>query len=198
MHSLFNGRFLESCGIVLGSALVNGDANSDITGDRIRLDGYDGCAVVVLKPAGTAGDDLSFDFDQHDAATSGNSKALTAVHDLWFNLGATTLAAAQGWVYATVTPTDAIVTDVLVGGLVKFSSNATYVPGAALVDIVSDTNDAIIVFDIKASDLDGGNGYRWFSMNSAGAAIGNALLINVLYIPYASKYGGLLPPNIIA
>lgn len=198
MHSLFNGRFLESCGIALGGAVVNGDANSDITGDRIRLDGYDGCAVVVLKPAGTAGDDLALDFDQHDAATSGNSKALTAVHDLWFNLGATTLAAASGWVYATVIPTDAIVTDVLVGGVVKQSSNSSFVVGAAVVDITSDTNDALIVFDIKASDLDGGNGYKWFSMNSAGAAIGNALLLNVLYIPYGAKYGGLLPPNIIA
>ena len=198
MNSMFNSRFLENCNLILGSATVNDDANDDIVGDRINLADYDGCAVVILKPVGTAGDDLSLDFDQHDAASSGNSKALTAIRDLWWCLGSTTLASAAGWVYATVTETDAIVTDVLVGGVVVRSNHASFTVGAAVVDMLTDINDSIIVFDIKSSALDANNGYKWFSVNSEGDAVGNALVLNVLYIPYGAKNGDLLPRLLIA
>lgn len=195
---MFNSRFLENCNIVMGTETVNDDANSDITGDRINLANYEGCAVVILKPVGTAGDDLELNFKQHDAATSGNSKALSAVRDLWFNLGATTLAAAAGWVYATITEASNVVLDVLVGGVVRKSRNANFVVGDAVVDITSDINDSLIVFDVKSSDLDGGAGYKWFSVESVGNAVGNALICNILYIPYGVKNGELNPPNIIA
>lgn len=194
---LFNQRFLESCNIILGSETVNDDANSDIPGDRINLAHYAGVAVVIIKPAGTAGDDLTVDFDQHTAASSGSSKALN-VDNIAFNLGATTLAAASGWVYGKIgTPVDTI--DLVnVGGTVVASRNAAFAVGAAIADIVSDTNDAIIVFDIPSSSLDGGGGYNWFSMNSEGDAIGNALVLNVLYIPYGAKLESLAPLTITA
>lgn len=198
MQSLFNGRFLEACNIVLGSTTVNDDANDDITGDRINMRDYEGVAIVILKPAGTAGDDLSVDLNQHTAASSGSSKALSAIRDLWFNLGATTLAAASGWVYATITETDAVVTDVLVGGVVRKSRNANFVVGDAVVDITADSNDAIIVFDVKSSDMDGGGGYNWLSLDSEGDAVGNALVLNILYIPYGRKNSDLAPISNIA
>lgn len=194
---MFNRRFLELCNIVLGAETVNDDANSDITGDRINLADYEGVAVVILKPAGTAGDDLTVDFQQHTAATSGSSKALL-VDNIAFNPGGTTLAAATGFVSA-VLPTPASTIDLVnVGGTVVASRNASYAIGDALADIVTDTNDAIVVFDIKSDSLDGGGGYKWFSMNSEGDAIGNALVCNVLYIPYGNKAGGQAPATITA
>lgn len=197
MSGPFNAQFLEFANIVVGGA-VNNDLNSAATGDRIKLNDYEGCAIVIIKPAGTAGDDLVLDLDQHTAASSGSSKALSAIRRVaWYN-GGTTFASGSGWAVADVTPTDSIVTDVLVGGTVVQSNNSGFVAGDAVVDMLTDINDSIIVLDVKSADMDGGGGYNWLSCNSDGNAVGNALVANILYIPYGRKSSNLAPPSVIA
>lgn len=195
MLSLFNGLFLEAC--TIQPAWVNSDANSDITGDRIRLDDCDGVAIVIVKPAGTAGDDLTVDLDQHDAASSGNSKALS-VQRFAYNLGGTGMDAAAGWVYAELDTASDTIDFGSLAATVRASQNSNVAVGAALTDLTTDSNAAVIVIDVKAGTLDANNGYKWLSINSEGDAIGNALTTNCLYIPYGRKYGGLAPRSVIA
>lgn len=196
MHSLFNGLLMEAVTIQPAS-LINADYNTSWSGDRIKLADYDGVAVVILKPVGTAGDDLVLDFDQHTAASSGTTKALN-VSRIHFNLGGTALTSPAGWVYAEVTPVDTLTLDVLVGGVVKASQSSAFVVGDAIVDMLTDINDSLIVVDVKSSDLDGGGGYPWFSVNSDGNAVGNALIANTLYIPYGAKFGTRVPRSVVA
>jgi hypothetical protein len=108
------------------------------------------------------------------------------------------LASASGWVYASITAASAVVTDVLVGGVVRYSNNTNFVVGDAVADITADTNDAIILFDFKTDQMDGGGGYNWMSLDSDEGAIGNALVANMLYMPYGAKHSGLIHPSAIA
>lgn len=199
MLSLFNGTFLEACTIQPAWA-VNQDANANITGDRINLKNYDGCAVVVWKPAGTANDDLLLNFLQCTAATGGSTKDFTVnVKRIWFNLATTNvITAPKGWVYGEIT-TPAATIDLHALAAVCFATESSaYAVGDAIGDLTSDIVDTLFVMDVKPSDMDTNNSYTWLELDSAGSAVANACLCNAFYIPYGAKFGKRAPLTIVA
>src|SRR5690349_1506083 len=53
--------------------------NADVTGKRISLANAGGVTIVVFAEAGTAGDDLDIDLQQHTAYTGGTTADLDIV-----------------------------------------------------------------------------------------------------------------------
>lgn len=185
----WNGLFLECCNI--HPAWIGQDANSDITGDRIKLRDYAGVLFLCYKPAGTAGDDIQLEAQQHTAATSGSSASLSFRNVAW-NLGNTAITATQGWVFGHL-DTPAATWDTGVTSVTPYSSqDATNFPvGTAVTDLLGDTNAAMFAIDVKSDELT--DGYDWFSINSEGDNVGNSLTTQGFYIPYGAKYGGHAP-----
>lgn len=168
-HDLFEG----GCDIHLGTT-VNQDANTDITGDRINLARYDRAYYLIVKPSGTAGDDLNITPLQHTAATGGSSKALT-VSRLWHKVG--TLASTGTWTAVELTtPSSDFDLD---------SVNST--------DLATDTSPALVLIEVLAESLDSSNGYTFVSIDHEGDDIGNAMLMNGLWFLCGSRYPQAVP-----
>lgn len=166
----FNANFFE-LGFDIIKDLINADANSDITGDRVNLANYDRAYYVLSKPAGTAGDDLSFQVYQHDADTSGNSKALT-IKKLWHKVGSAKVFTEVD----LTTPSSDFDLDAI---------NS--------VDLGADTAAAIIVVEVLTESLDVSNGYQYVSIDHAGADVGNALLVTAHWIGQGNRYPSSTP-----
>lgn len=190
----WNGLFLECA--TIHPAWIGQDANSDITGDRIKLRDYAGVFCLVYKPAGSAGDDMQLEFQQHTAATSGTSADLSVRNVAW-NLGATAITSLQGWVMAHL-DTPAATWDTGATSVTPcFTEDSGFTVGTAVTDLEADSNAALLCVDVKADDLTAGT-YDWFSMNSEGDNISNSLTTQAFYIPYGAKYGGRGPLGVEA
>ena len=63
----------------IGLAWAPVDAQTAQTGKRVSLKHATGCTIVVIKAAGTAGDDHSYALLQHTAYTGGTSADLNAI-----------------------------------------------------------------------------------------------------------------------
>src|SRR6185295_19098183 len=90
---LFNQSFLEGgCDII---PLVNqGDVNTTLVGDWIKLRDYTRCTVLMAKYGSEQTDTLSIGFVQATSSAGANSKALN-VSRYWTKVG--TLTAATVW-----------------------------------------------------------------------------------------------------
>lgn len=151
MNSIFPGIDL-----VAGIVPVN-LATAANTGNRLKPDRGTKVAIVFFKGAAAQGtEDPTVTVLQHDAASSGNSKALNFT-EFKYKV-ATTLTTATAWTAVT-------------------RQSAT---NTATVD-AWDEKEAILVIEIDAEDLDRENGYYWLSANVADTGT-NAQLGAVLYI----------------
>lgn len=123
-----------------------------ITGNRIKVAAGDRVAIVVSMGDSTAAV-VTFDLDQHNAASAGTSKALSVANPYYHKKGAATS-------FTKVTPVAA--TD-------------TY----DLSSIFSD-DEGVVVLEILGEQLDVDNGFAWISINaldSTAAKIGAGLYI---------------------
>jgi hypothetical protein len=170
---MFCGTFFELGGDLVPDA-NSADFNSDFEGDRINLSGYDRALYVIMKPAGSAGDDLSLAFQQHTAASGGSSKALT-FRRWWYKRG--TLSSVGQWtpVVESTPPSDL----------------DTQTP----TDYEFDTVAAMIVVEIMAEDRDVNNGYKFVSFVNEGDDLGNAMLATSFWLLQGSRYMNAIPPN---
>lgn len=175
---LANAMNLFEGGFDLIPDSLNVDANSDITGDRINLKNYERAYYKLSKPAGTAGDDLSIKLQQHDAASSGNSKALT-FSKLWYK------KAASGVNFTAVPTWTAVVLDTPTDDLDLVSVNG--------VDLATDTVGAVIIVEVRSDSLDGANGYTFVNAFHDGTDIGNALLITGEWLLVGNRYPQAIP-----
>lgn len=130
-------------------------------GERISLEKGDRVTCVIVMGDSTSATDLSVTINQHDAASSGNTKACNQANPYYHKVGAAT-------VFTKVVPD---VADEVVDLTTLFAND----PGIA-------------VLEICAEDLDVDNGFKYvsFSIADAGAAkIGAALLIlnDCRYLP---------------
>lgn len=157
---------------------LNVDANSDVTGDRINLKNYERAYYMLIKPAGTAGDDLSIQLQQHDAASSGNSKAL-AFSKLWYK------KAASANVFTVVPTWTAVELTSATDDLDLVSVNGA--------DLATDTVGAVVVVEVRADSLDGANGYTFVSALHEGDDISNALVINGHWLLLGNRYPQAIP-----
>jgi hypothetical protein len=173
-----NTSLLESIQIV--TAFAPSDINTDATGDWVSLKNYDGCLVCFHKAAGTAGDDPSILMEQAtDVAGTGN-KALNFAR-IYAKVGATALTGVGTFTKYTFTATNDLDL-VTVGG----------------TDIAADTGEALIVVNIRASDLDVDGGFDCIRFSIEGDDIGNSTYAAGWYILYGASYPSASPLSAIA
>jgi hypothetical protein len=136
-----------------------------LTGLRMHMKNYGGVAVVFYAGAVSAGTDTFVpDIQQHDAATSGNSKDLDAVTE-WYIKQEATLDGDETWTRVTQSAASEI-----------SLTGATYA-----------ASQLILVAQIDADDLDLANGYEWISVIQADPGSGGTRPGGYLYIPYGLK-----------
>lgn len=162
----------------IGLAWAPVDAQSAQTGKRIFMGNAGGCTIVVVKAAGTAGDDFSYQLSQHTAASNGTTADLNAI-SRYFVKQETALDNDESWELFTQTADD----DLVEAGAAGTSAE----------------QQQIIVFDVNADDLS--DGYAWISFSSGGEG-SNAQLATAIYILHDLKtqrtptlLGNLLNPS---
>jgi len=134
------------------------DAQTAQTGKRVSLRNAGGCTVVVIKAAGTAADDHSYDLQQHTASTGGTSADLDIV-SYYYLKDEVTLDGDETWSKLTQTA----------------ASEITEAGGAG----TSAEHEQILVIEVDARQLT--DGYDYISLNSGGEG-SNAQLSTCLYI----------------
>lgn len=136
-------------------------AGGATTGVRVRLRDYDGVAFVYVADAGTAGEDVDLDVQEHDAATSGTSQDLDVVTH-WYSKREATLDNDETWVKSTQA-------------------------AASEVDLGADEGEAqvLAVVEVHASQLS--DGFEWVSVNTTDAGTTAGKLGCVLAILYDPK-----------
>jgi hypothetical protein len=91
------GRLFD-IGLGVAPQAINNSA--DVTGKRIALSGARGITFVVVCEAGTAGDDLDLDLQEHTAYTGGTSRDLDVI-DHYYMKSETALDNDEAWVKYT-------------------------------------------------------------------------------------------------
>jgi hypothetical protein len=134
------------------------DAQSAQTGKRVSLRNASGCTIVVFKAAGTAGDDQSYDLQQHTASSGGTTADLDIV-DYYYLKQETALDGDETWTKVTQSAASEI-TDAGAAG-------------------TSAEQEQIIVIEVDATSLS--DGYDYISLNAGGEG-SNAQLSACLYI----------------
>src|SRR6188508_1304091 len=84
------------------------DAQTAQTGKRVSLRNAGGCTILVIKAAGTAGDDHSYDLQQHTASTGGTTADLDIISSYWLK-DEVTLDGDETWSKLTQTAASEIV-----------------------------------------------------------------------------------------
>jgi len=134
------------------------DAQTAQTGKRVSLKNASGCTIVVIKGVGTAGDDHSYDLQQHTASTGGTSADLDIVSAYYLK---DELALDGDETWSRVTQTAA--------------SEITEAGAAG----TSAEHEQILVIEVEGTQLS--DGYDYISLNSGGEG-SNAQLSTCLYI----------------
>lgn len=154
------GRLFD---VGLGWAPV--DAQNAQTGKRIFMGDASGCTILVIKGAGTAGDDHSYDLQQHTAYTGGTTADLDCT-SYYFVKQETALDNDESWSKITQSAASEI-TDAGAAG-------------------TSAEQQQIIAIEVDAAQLS--DGYGWISLNSGGEG-SNAQLSTCIYILHDLKKG---------
>lgn len=172
-----NNLTLFEAGFDLIPDVVAGDVNTDIAGDFVNLQNYERAYLVLIKPAGTAGDDLAIRLQQATVAAGTDAKALTFTK-LWYKKGSTnSFAAVPLWTAVELTSASS--------DLDLDSVNST--------DLALDTSGAVVIVEVRADSLDGGNGFKFVNVLWEGDDIGNALVMNSFWLLMGSRYPQALP-----
>ncbi len=148
------GRLVDVC---IGAAPVD-LASAAVTGKRVKLRDAGGLTIVIVKGAGTAGEDPTFTLKQHTAGSGGTSANLPII-DHYYLKSATTLAGTETWTKVTQNPA-ATIAD----------------PGAAGTSAES---QQIIAIEVDAAQLS--DGYTHVSLDAADVGTG-AQLGAILYL----------------
>ena len=159
----------------IGLAWAPVDAQTAQTGKRIYMGGASGCTILVIKAAGTAGDDHSYQLSQHDAYTSGNTADLNAI-SYYFVKQETALDNDESWEKFTQTADD----DLVEAGAAGTSAE----------------QQQIIAIEVDAAQLT--DGYAWISLSSGGEG-SNAQLSTCIYILHdlAHQKAPIRLPNLL-
>lgn len=162
----------------VGLAFAPVDAQSAQTGKRVFMGNAGGCTIVVVKGAGTAGDDFSYTLKQYTASTGGNTADLDAI-SYYYIKQETALDNDESWERFTQTA-DAAIAEAGAAG-------------------TSAEQQQIIVIEVDAAQLS--DGYAWIGLDSGGEG-SNAQLATAIYLLHDLKVqrkptnlGNLLNPG---
>lgn len=148
------GRVID---VAIGAAPVDLSAAAT-TGKRVRLRGVGGVTILVVKAAGTAGDDPTVTLRQHTAASGGTSANL-AVIDHYYLKTATALTGTEQWARVTQAAAATIADPGAVG--------------------TSAESQQLLVIEVDARSL--ADGYAYISLDVADVGA-NAQLGAVVYL----------------
>lgn len=137
---------------------VPSDAAAGLTGARIKLDKGSRMAILISMGDSTGAGAVTVSFQQHDAASAGNSKALSVANPYYHKVAAAS-------VFTKVQP----------------SSAASSVDVTALFA----SDEGLLVVEVLAEQLDVNNGYYWFSMNVAATTA--AKIVGAVYVAHDAK-----------
>lgn len=157
------------------------DANSDITGDWLKMVNYQRATVFVCKFGTEDVDDLGLQLLQATSNAGAGSKALTASR-YWYKTG--TLTSQATWT-AGVHSTAA-------DGL-AFGASVPSGFTRTVADV--NTDPLILATDFHASDLDADNGYKFFTVFVEGDNVNNAVLLTSFVILMDCRFPGAVPPS---
>ena len=135
-HAL--GRLFDITSVI---SVVDG-SNGDVTANRVRLNNADGICFVAFFDAGTAGDDLAFDLQEHNASSGGTSQDLDIITVSYLKTE-TTLDGDETWSKITQSAASEVVD-----------------PGAAGTTAEQEN---IWVVEVGADQLS--DGFDWVSLN---------------------------------
>jgi hypothetical protein len=149
---------LFNLGLIIPPVDLSGGAQ---TGIRVHLKDYDGVAFVYIADAGTAGEDVDLDVQQHTVATSGTPADLDTITE-WYSKRETTLDNDEAWVKSTQS-------------------------AASEVDLGDDEGEVQVmaVVEVQASELS--DGYEWVSVNTTDSGTTTGKLGTVIAILYDLK-----------
>lgn len=147
----------HSFDVSIGAAPVDLSAAA-VTGARVSLRNAGGCTILVVKGAGTAGDDPTVTLKQHTASSGGTTANLAAI-DHYYLKSETTLDGDEQWTKVTQTAA-ATIAD----------------PGGAGT---SAEEQQIIAIEVDGRSLD--DGYDYISLDVADVGV-NAQLGTVIYL----------------
>lgn len=160
-----NQHILDKVDIV--SAIIPINIGTARAGDVISMKNHGRCAIVLFKDAGVNGEDVTLTVEQCTSVAPSNAKALNF----------TRIDTKQG----------AALTSVGTWTQVTQSAGNTYTN----TDLGG--QQAILVIDIKAEDLDVDNGFDCVrvSTSDAGTATSLAAALYILHEPRYAKAGGI-------
>lgn len=149
--------------IQIESAFVPVDMQTGANdGDWVSLEHYKRCALVLFKGIGTAADDPVFNAQQADSSAGGNAKDInfTVIHQ---KVGGTAVSGIATW------------------------TRTTQAAATSYTNAASAENEAIILVEFAADELDVDNGFVWLRLDIANIG-SNAQLGCGFYILYEPRY----------
>ena len=181
----FNQTFLER-GQDMVTLFNEQDANTDITGDWVKVRDYERVAVFLCKFGTEDVDDIGLQLLQGTDATGAGSKALTAIDRTWYKTG--TLTSQTVWTAGTAITTT---TD--------FVAFGSAVPTGATRVIADVNTDALILqVDFETTKLDADGGFDWFTVFIEGDNVNNAVLLTCFVVLMGCRYPQAIPLTSIA
>ena len=159
-------RFLQTHNIEAAFVPVDMQTAAN-DGDWINLSLYEYCVIVLFKAAGTAGQDPIFTLQQATSAAGGSAKALN-VSTIYSKVGTLT-------------------------GVANFT-RITQAAGATYIDLVSAEAQAILAAEVRHSELDLANGFRFINITIPDVG-GNAQLGCAFYILGGCRYSSVAMPD---
>lgn len=181
-----NKTFFE-CGFDIIPLANQADANSDITGDWIKLTNYDRVGILLAKYGSEDVDDLGLQFLQATDAAGTSSKALSlpANRPIWYKTGTLTLQTT--WTKTSVTSA--------VDGMAFGSAVPT-----GFTRIVADVNTSALLLytELLATDLDVDNSFDWMTAFIEGDNVDNACLVSIWAILMGGRFKQITPLSAIS
>lgn len=175
-----NGSFFER-GMDIIPLFNEADANTDLTGDYVKMTYYSRVAVVLAKYGSEDVDDLGLQFLQATSAAGAGAKALSVPSGSLYYYKTGTLTSQTTWTTATLSAA--------ADGL-AFGASVPSGFTRAVDDV--NTNPLLLVVEFRAADLDTDNGFNWFTAFVEGDNVNNSCLISA----WAILMDGRFPQNV--
>ena len=181
----FNRDFFERGQDII--PLINqGDADTDITGDWVKMRDYDRATILVAKYGTEDVDTIGVQVLQATDATGTGVKAVSALFPYRTKQG--TLTSQTVWTYGRLTTAD----DILGVG----SAAPT---GGTLITAVDVNTDAfLLAIEVQRDDMDVDGGFDWLTIKIEGDETNNALLMSAWLILMGGRFAQQVPLSAIS
>ena len=179
------GLFERGCDII---PLVNqADANTDITGDWVKLRDYTRVGVLLAKYGSEDVDDIGLQLLQGTDATGGSSKALNLPQGSPIYTKTGTLTGVTVWTRTTAAAA--------IDGMAIGSSVPT---GFTRVIADVDVSPLLLYTEFETTALDVDNAFDWFTVFVEGDNVNNSCLLTVKAILLDGRFPQATPLSAIS